>query len=830
MLNAAKKIIPLVIAALMMALTPAQPVAATTLPDDFTEALVVNSLSSPTAMAFAPDGRLFITQQGGSLRVFKNGALLPTPFLTLNVDSSGERGLLGLAFDPAFETNNYLYVYYTHTSDPRHNRVSRFTADGDVVVPGSEVILLQLNDLSGARNHNGGAMHFGDDGKLYIAVGDNARGSNAQTLANLLGKMLRMNTDGSIPTDNPFYDTASGQNRLIWALGLRNPFTFSIDPVTQRLFINDVGQNTWEEVNDGIAGANYGWPEEEGASSDPDFVTPLYSYNHSAGCAITGGVFYRSPIVHFPAQYVGDYFFADYCSNWIRRYNIENGAVSTFASSTQNNIVDLDIAPDGRLYYLARGTTSNGGRVMSITYDNVLPSFAQNPADVNTVPGQSATFTCLASSATPVTYQWTRDNINIDGATDTTYTLNSVQLSDNGARFRCVATNQFGSVTSASGQLSVTPNQPPVAVINAPVNGAFYNAGDMLNFAGAGSDREDGTIPASGMTWEVVFHHDEHIHPAMPPTDGIASGSYTIDVQGHTDIDVWYRVYLTVTDSEGLADTTYVDVYPRVVKINIASNVPGLTITLDGQPQVTPLSFFSVVGTERILNAPAPQAFDGENWGFIAWSNGQPAEHSLITPASNTTYTVTWDVTGPPPAPILSAPGSNSQTEDTTPTFRWSDVRRAVAYEVLIDDDAGGSSPALLVRTASESFTPGFLGVGTYLWQVRSVALGENFSEWSSPRTLTIVSGSRAVPNRSHFTTATPTLTWAGLTWATAYEIQVDDDSSFRTPEFSSVVGGLSVTTTDLSTGRYFWRVRGQRGDGTFGSWSSAETVYIDLP
>jgi glucose/arabinose dehydrogenase len=181
------------------------PAAAATLPAGFTETQVAAGLSSPTAMAFAPDGRLFVCLQGGQLRVIKNGVLLPTPFVTLSVSSSGERGLLGVAFDPNFASNQFVYVYYTATTPALHNRVSRFTASGDVALAGSETIILELDNLSAATNHNGGAMHFGEDGKLYIAVGENANGANSQTLANLLGKLLRINPDGTIPADNPFF-------------------------------------------------------------------------------------------------------------------------------------------------------------------------------------------------------------------------------------------------------------------------------------------------------------------------------------------------------------------------------------------------------------------------------------------------------------------------------------------------------------------------------------------------------------------------------------------------------------------------------------------------
>src|SRR5580765_128768 len=207
---------------------------AATLPTGFAETQVVSGLSAPTAMAFAPDGRLFVTEQGGSLRVIKNGTLLAQPFLSVTVNSSGERGLLGVAFDPAFASNGYVYVYYTATTPTLHNRVSRFTASGNVAVPGSEVPILDLNDLSNATNHNGGAIHFGPDGKLYVAVGDNANGANSQTPTNLLGKLLRINPDGTVPSDNPFA-SATGVNRAIWSLGLRNPYTFSFQPGSTRM-------------------------------------------------------------------------------------------------------------------------------------------------------------------------------------------------------------------------------------------------------------------------------------------------------------------------------------------------------------------------------------------------------------------------------------------------------------------------------------------------------------------------------------------------------------------------------------------------------------------
>ena len=234
---------------------------------------------------------------------------------------------------------------------------------------GSEAVILELDNLSSATNHNGGAIHFGPDGKLYVGVGENANAPNAQTLNNRLGKILRINADGTIPADNPFVSTATGVNRAIWALGLRNPFTFAFRPGTGRMFINDVGATTFEEINDGVAGSNYGWSFCEGACNPPNgnFRDPLFQYGHgtgnTTGCAIVGGAFYNPPVNQFPASYLGKYFFADLCSGWIRVMDPANNTASLFATGLSTP-VDLQVGPDGALYYLMRG---NGGQVWRVT-------------------------------------------------------------------------------------------------------------------------------------------------------------------------------------------------------------------------------------------------------------------------------------------------------------------------------------------------------------------------------------------------------------------------------------------------------------------------------
>jgi glucose/arabinose dehydrogenase len=356
-------------AALAGSVTPVH--SAPVLPQDFTNSQVVSGLTNPTDMEFAPDGTLFITEDAGRVLIVKDGTLATFLDISTKVDSTGERGLLALTFDPGFSTNHYVYLHYTRkatSTTPPHNRVVRVTASGDKAVAGSEQLIFRLGDQSAADQFPqfmGGALDF-KNGKLYVATGYNDTPAEAQKLTNLFGKMLRINKSGTIPTKNPFYSKASGDNRAIWALGLRNPFKFAIQPTTGTIFTNDVGENTSEEINQLRKGANYGWPVHEGeANDDPPYVDPIFSYAHgttdTTGCAITGGVFYEPTTVLFPREYEGDYFFANFCSGWIRTLQRTTGgrfAASGFATGLQRPI-DLEVSKAGELYYLARSTTDS---------------------------------------------------------------------------------------------------------------------------------------------------------------------------------------------------------------------------------------------------------------------------------------------------------------------------------------------------------------------------------------------------------------------------------------------------------------------------------------
>jgi len=596
-------------------------------------------------MAFAPDGRLFVCQQGGSLRVIKNGVLLAAPFLSVTTDSAGERGLLGVTFDPDFANNQWVYIYYTVPGSPPHNRVRRVTANGDVALAGSETTILELNALSSAQNHNGGALHFGADARLYVAVGENANSANSQTLTNLLGKILRLNNDGSIPTDNPFYHAATGVNRAIWALGLRNPFTFAFQPGTGRSFINDVGQGTWEEINTGLAGANYGWPSCEGVCSPPNagFVDPIHQYSHPAGCAITGGSFYNPAVSQFPPEYNGVYFFADYCGGWIHILDWANGnQVFDFATGLVNP-VDLSVSADGSLYYLDRGRSS----VYRVRYANA-PSITQHPLPQTAPVGGAATFTVAASGSAPLTYQWQRNGAAIANANGTAYTISGVQPSDDGAQFACQVSNAYGATTSNPARLTVNNNSPPTATITAPNPGTRYNAGDTIAFSGTGTDPEQGNLPPAAFSWTIVFHHDTHTHPFLGPMTNITSGTFTIPTSGETAANVLYRIHLTVTDASGAQHSTFVDVLPNVVTLTLLSQPTGVDLTLDGQPVTAPFSFASVVGMVRTIGAPVSARLNRVNYTLTGWSDGGASTHTLPTPTVNTSYTATYKAKGKP--------------------------------------------------------------------------------------------------------------------------------------------------------------------------------------
>lgn len=351
-------------------------------PSGFTWNLIVDGLDNPVDLGNPGDGtgRMFLLGRKGVIWILQNGSLLPDPFLEITDRvriGGGETGLLGIAFHPDFAENGYFYVNYTAVVTGLESRISRFQvspSNPNRADPGSEKILLTV--AQPYRNHNGGGLAFGPDGYLYIALGDggsaNDPAGNGQSLNTLLGKLLRIDVDGgdpyAIPADNPF--ASGGGLPEIWAYGLRNPWRFSFDRLTGDLFIADVGQDIWEEVNFSVAGSpggvNYGWDFREASQpfeGEPppglQLTDPIFEYRHGPECSVTGGYTYRGKAL---PEFGGIYIVGDFCSG--RIWGLLKDASGTWQSQelfrTGLNISSFAQDEDGELYLLNLGNDANG--------------------------------------------------------------------------------------------------------------------------------------------------------------------------------------------------------------------------------------------------------------------------------------------------------------------------------------------------------------------------------------------------------------------------------------------------------------------------------------
>lgn len=608
----------------------------------FEDSKLAGGLKSPAAMEFSPDGRLFVAERDGNVRVIKDGALLDAPFLSVPTDTCCERGLLGITLDPNFSANGFVYVYYAIATAPIHNRVSRFTADPanpDIVLAGSEKPILDLDNLN-PNFHNGGALHFGKDGKLYVAAGDNYNSENSQSLGTVLGKILRINSDGTIPLDNPFYNT-TGARKEVWALGVRNPFTFAFSQKEDKMYINDVGEDSWEEINLGKSGANYGWPKCEGYCSTTGLTDPIYVYPHNGtGKAITGGAFYEAS--QFPAEYNESYFFGDYVQGFIKRLTPDGRAVDFLQDISSP--LDIDVGPDGSLYYLSY----TGGEVHKVRFvaegENRDPIAVANATTPASGPAPLTVTLDASKSSDPdndfLTNTWDfGDGSAAENGTSVTHTYNST------GHYTAKLTASDGKGGSSSASIDIQVGNPPTGRIGFPASGTRYNAGDTIVFGGSGHDNKDGELPASAFNWRVLLHHNTHTHPFLE-LGGVRGGSFTIPKVMEADSNVWFRIYLTVTNSAGLSNLSTADVLPNTVTVNLDSNIPGMKVNLDGQPKVTPYTFIGVTGVTRTLQAPAEteQAVGGseKKYVFGSWSDVGSLTHAIDTPLNNATFAANY--------------------------------------------------------------------------------------------------------------------------------------------------------------------------------------------
>jgi len=526
------------------------------LPGGFDDVPVASDLVKPTSMAFAPDGRLFVTEQEGAVRLLKDGAP-PALFLAVATDASRERGLLGIAFPPDFPRTPHVYVYYTQPGRPL-NRLSRFSlsrSSPDIADPASETVL--LDDIPSAHFHNGGALHFAADGTLFVAVGDAEVPESAASLQALSGKLLRVDRDGRAPRDNPFAGNPAARPE-VWAYGLRNPFTFAIERGSGRIFINDVSVKGAEEVDEGVAGYDYGWPGCQGACGG-GAGEPLHVYKHGGGsCAIAGGTFAGG--LAFPPEFARRYFFADFCGGWIRSLE-PDGTLDEFAADLPRGIVDLDVGPDGHLYYLSY----NLGQVRRVEFvgaGNRRPVAAAS-ADPSTGPPPLQVVLSAQQSHDPdgeaLTYAWDFGDATAGGSGPV---IAHSYKAKGAYTARVTVTDGAGARATAAARIQV--GTPPSARIATPPPGATFAPGSVIAFAGDAVDPESGPLPADALAWTVVLHHhaenapDHHVHPFLGPVTG-AGGSFEVPKTLHDD-DMFFRIHLAAVDGDRLVHEVSRDV------------------------------------------------------------------------------------------------------------------------------------------------------------------------------------------------------------------------------------------------------------------------------
>jgi len=620
-------------------------------PAEFERLLVVDGLEEPTSFRFTPDGDIIVAEKNGAIQLVEDGVLHPHPLIELATAGSDERGLLGLELDPDFAANGYVYAGYTAADNL--DRLSRFTMADHEIDPGSELVLIQSQQDANVFHHSG-SIKFGPDGKLYWTLGMNTNNQNPPNLGNVHGKMHRINADGTIPEDNPFVDTP-GAEPSVWAYGLRNSFRWDLvpsGPNAGKILAGDVGGSEWEELNLIERGANYGWPQVEGVCADCPYAQPVWAYPHTAPPASAGSI---SSVEVYEGGLLGEayehaVFVADYTLGFVKYLEMDE-SFETVVSVNDFDLdagtpVELQTGPDGALYQLNiypgelyRIAPSGGNRTpqaeASATPDN---GFAPLEVEFSSEGSQDPDDDAL-------TYTWDFG----DGGDSTeanpvhTYTENGI--------YQAVLTVSDGEKSAEATVEVQVGNTRPEAVITTPEEGLHYDGGDVVGFSGTGSDPEDGALGPAAMTWTVQFHHADHVHPFYGPATGSATGEITIPRAPHGADNTFYRISLTVTDSAGLKDTTYVDVHPNTVQVTISADPPGLAFTLDGRPYTGSTVKRMVVGAQYVLDAASPQYAGDERYRFDSWSTGAEQNHVFTVPDEDTAVTAHFAELPYPPSP-----------------------------------------------------------------------------------------------------------------------------------------------------------------------------------
>ena len=618
----------------------ANPTEEVALPADLDRTVIASGLDQPTDFRFLPDGRILVVEKTGGVKILENTSQLSTPITAGVIGAATDRELGAVELDPHFEDNGYFYVAYTTTD--YHDRLSRFTLANDVMDPASEFVL--IDEADSGPMHHGNTMLFGPDGKLYWAFGDNAFNTNGQDLSTIYGKILRINPDGTIPEDNPFY-TTPGARKEIYAYGFRNPFRMTFTP-TGELLVGDVGDQAWEELNNVVAGGNYGWPSAEGSCSDCGYINPVYEYPHTpppgrAGSITTVSVYSGTSL---PEQYQNKVFISDYTLRWMKMLTFD----PTYTTVLDEQTIDTDAGtavqllqgPDGNLYQLNifpgtlyRIAASGGNRAPSA----ILTASPSNGLSPLTVQFSSAGSTD-PDAGTTLSYAWDFGDGATSAEANPTWTYTS-----NGSYTATLTVSDGEKTGNASQKIIVGSTAPDVQILT-PVDESRYNAGNTISFSATATDPEDGALPDSAYRWTVIFHHADHIHPYQDNIIG-PTGTVLLSTSDHNVDTTWYEFAVTVTDSSGLSTTRSTSIKPNLVALTFTSSETEATYTIDGIPRSGVHTEQAVVGVVRELDVPSPQVVNGAEFTFNNWSDGGAKKHQISTPATNTTYTVTFNRT-----------------------------------------------------------------------------------------------------------------------------------------------------------------------------------------
>lgn len=625
------------------------------LPPGFVRSIVTAALGPATCMSATPDGRLFLGEHTGAIRVVDAaGTLLGPPLITLSLAQSQQaQGLLGMTLDPGFATNGFLYVYYTSQGAEPANRVSRFTVVGNTASPASEFVVWQ-NASPAGEDHLGGSLRVGNDGFLYIATGDNFVSDTSRDLTLEHGKLLRVALDGQVPVDNPFL-AIPGAVPTLWARGLRNPFRMALDDADGSLFISDVGGNkktAEEEVNRSLVAADFGWPNQEGrrcfVSDCEHFAAAEFAYAHNEspyfapgqpgagtqGAAILGPV-YDGTL--FPPEYIGDLFLADYANLWIRRLERDAQgqivAASPFLEAPEAGpVVDLDIGADGALYYLTfadpASTVGFGSVLYRVSYVAGLdqPPVALASADVfGGVAPLAVQFDSLGSfdpDGGVLTWSWDFGDGNSSTLDAPLHTYTQA------GHYVASLTVSDGANSTLSAALIIDVGNPPVVTITNPLPGTTYSAGDIFSLTGSAVDPEDGTLGAGALVWSVRLIHAAHTHPStIGPGD-----TFRIPNKGHTPENTHFEFTLTATDSDGLPTSSTVAVFPIEVPVLFDSYPQGVPIFVDGQAEETPRAYTSLPRFRHKVEAQEFFTLGARTLRFSHWTDWKKQTHSFKVP------------------------------------------------------------------------------------------------------------------------------------------------------------------------------------------------------